>query len=76
MKSLLYQTMFHPHMSNIEYFFQAAVNEVFAIPDHVLLPEDAPQLRQYSEQEECQLDLELEGLMRRVKRVSTYLPSS
>jgi hypothetical protein len=46
-----------------------AVDEFFAIPSCVLLPEDALQSTQYTKEDEQQLDKEMEQLQANVKRV-------
>ncbi|XP_069684275.1 protein MIS12 homolog isoform X2 [Periplaneta americana] len=46
----------------------SVIDEYFAIPCNVLLPEDAPQRKQYSEQDEWLLDCEINNLETRAKR--------
>lgn len=48
---------------------QLAVDEFFAIPSFVLLPEDLPQITQYTKEDEQQIDKEIKQLDTRAKRV-------
>ncbi|XP_068084609.1 uncharacterized protein Mis12 isoform X2 [Anabrus simplex] len=48
---------------------EALVQKTFAIPDHVILPEDAAQSRQYTQDEVDKIDEEIENLKKKAKRM-------
>jgi hypothetical protein len=58
-----------PELRMLYYILQLAVDEFFAIPSCVLLPEDLPQIAQYTKEDEQQLDKEIKQLEVRAKRV-------
>jgi hypothetical protein len=58
-----------PQLSMLCHILQPAVDEFFAIPSCVLLPEDLPQITQYTKQDEQELDKEMKQLEVRAKRV-------